>query len=52
MEFEQNRMVRTTRNFELFDNKQTKQNHFLYSVGAILETCSVAETIFDAKLLI
>ena len=27
LKFEQNRMVRTTRNFELFDKQKTKQNN-------------------------
>ena len=46
VEFGQNRMIQTTRNFELFDKKKTCfLNHFWQIVGAILEDVSVAETI-------
>ena len=53
VEFEQNRMVQTTRNFELFFQKnKTKHKkkrvfeiHFWQSVDAILEDVSVAETL-------
>ena len=51
VKFEQNRIVRTAQNFELFDKKgfkKTKQNktkHFWQTVDAILEDLSVAETI-------
>ena len=41
--FEQNRMVRTTQNFELFWHKMV--NHFWQSVDAILEVVSVTKTI-------
>ena len=56
VKFEQNYMVQTTRNFEVFD-KKTKQNKtkqekkkssfkpFLQSIDASLEDVSVAETI-------
>ena len=44
--FEQNRMVQTTRNFELFDKKTFFYNHFWQRVDAILEEASVAEIIF------
>ena len=43
VKFEQNRMVRITQNFELFDKKMI--NHFWQSVDAILEDVSVTETI-------
>ena len=55
VKFEQNRMVQTTQNFELFDKKKKKmvfKNHFWQSFGAIFEDISAAETIFNAKLLI
>ena len=53
---EQNRMVQTKRNFELFDkkqkNKKTKkqkkrvfQNHFWQRVDAVLEDVSIAKII-------
>ena len=47
VKFEQNRMVQTTRNFELFDKKKNRffKKHFLQSVDAILEHISVAKTI-------
>ena len=41
--FEQNRMVRTIQNIELFDKKWL--TIFLQSVDAILEEVSVTETI-------
>ena len=43
VKFEQNRMVRTKSNFDLFEKK--KVNHIWQSVDAILEDVSVAETI-------
>ena len=43
MKFEQNHMIETTKNFELFDKKMV--NHFWQSVDAILEDVSVSETI-------
>ena len=46
VEFEQNRMVQTTRNFELFDKKSGfLKKHFWQSIDAILEDVSAAETI-------
>ena len=45
LKFEQNCMVQTTRNFELFDKNRFYQNHFWQSVDTILEDVSVAETI-------
>ena len=53
--FEQNRVVQTTRNFELFDNNNNNNNnkifffflnnHFWQRVDVILEDVSVAEII-------
>ena len=43
VKFEQNRMVKTTRNVELFDKKQVFENHFWQSANAILEGVSVTE---------
>ena len=37
VKFEQNRMVQTTQNFELFDKKLGFYNHFWQRVDAILE---------------
>ena len=45
VKFEQNRMVQTTRKFELFDKNPGFLNHFWQNVDAILEHVSVAETI-------
>ena len=45
MKFEQNRMVQTTRNFEILDKNQVFYNHFWQRVDAILEDVSVAEII-------
>ena len=48
VKFEQNRMVQTTRNFELFDQKKKGfffYNHFWQRVDAIMEDVSVAEII-------
>ena len=47
-------MVQTTRNFELFDKKpgSSFNNYFWQKVDAILKDVSVAEIIFNAKLLI
>ena len=56
VKFEQNRMVQSTRNFVLFDQKKKKKKKkkkksvffktiFSQSVDAILEDVSVAETI-------
>ena len=45
VKFEQNRMVQTTRNFELFDKKRVSYNHFWQRVDSILEDASVAEII-------
>ena len=46
VKFEQNCMVKTTRNFELFDKKTDFCNHFWQRVDAILEHVPVAEIIF------
>ena len=43
VKFEQNCVVVTTQNFELFDKKMV--NHFWQSVDAILEDVSGTETI-------
>ena len=49
VKFKQNRMVQTTRNFELFEQQQQQQqqtgfyNHFWQRVDAILKDVSVAE---------
>ena len=43
VKFEQNRMVRTIENYEVFEKKVV--NHFLQSVDAILEDVSVAATV-------
>ena len=43
VKFEQNRMVGTTQNFELFDKKMV--NHFWQSADAILKDASVTKTI-------
>ena len=45
MKFEENRMVLTTRNFELFDKNRGFYNHFRQKVNAILEDVSVDEII-------
>ena len=50
VKFEQNYMVETTWNFELFDKKKKKKkrffmNHFWQSADAILEDIPGAETI-------
>ena len=53
VEFEQNRMVQTTPNCELYDQKKKKKKgflkflsrFFLQSVDAILKDVSVAETV-------
>ena len=45
VQFEQNRMIQTTQNFELFDKKRVFYNHFLQRVDAILEDVSVTEII-------
>ena len=46
VKFEQNCMVQTTRNFELFNkNFQIFYNHFWQRVDASLEDVSVAEII-------
>ena len=45
VKFQQNSMVQTTQNFELFDKKTGSSYHFWQSVDAILEDVSVAETI-------
>ena len=52
VKFEQNRMVQNTRNFELFDKKPGFFKPFLTKRWRHLEYISVAETIFNAKLLI
>ena len=52
VKFEQNRMVETTWNFELFEKKNVFLNYFWQSVGAILVHVSVAEIMFNAELLI
>ena len=53
VKFEQIRMVRTTRNFELFDQKIVVffLNHFWQSVDAILEDVSVDETIIECSTI-
>ena len=43
VKFEQNRMVQTIQNFELFDKKKMV-NHFWQSIDAILEDVSMTET--------
>ena len=45
VKFEQNRMVQTTRIFELFVKNRSFYNHYWQSVDAILEDVSVAEII-------
>ena len=50
VKFEQIRMVRTTQKIELFYKQMT--NHFWQSVDVIFEDVSVAEQLFDAKLLV
>ena len=45
VEFEQNCMVHTTQNLELFDKKLLFLNYFWQCVDAILEDVSVTETI-------
>ena len=46
VKFEQNRMVQSTQNVELFDKKKKqKKTLFWQWVDAILEDVSVAETI-------
>ena len=45
VEFEQNRMVQTSRNFELFDKKTGFYRHFWQRDNAILEDVSVAKII-------
>ena len=45
MKFEQNRMVQTTRNFEIFGKKKLVFETIWQSVDAIFEDVSVAETI-------
>ena len=45
VKFEQNRMVQTTRNFELFDKNRFSYNHFWQKVDTILGHVSVAEII-------
>ena len=45
VEFEQNCMVQTIQNCELFDKKKKMVNHFWQSVDAIFKDVSVIETI-------
>ena len=50
VKFEQNSMVQTTRNLEVFDQQKKKKKkffskHFSQNVDAILEDVYVAETI-------
>ena len=51
VKFEQNRMVQTTRNFEVFDKKKQKKkktgfyNHFWQRVDAILKDVTIAQII-------
>ena len=45
VEFEQNRMVQTTRNFELFDKNRVFYNNFWQRVEAILKDVSVAKIV-------
>ena len=45
VKFEQNRMVHTTRKFELFDKSRGFYNHLWQRVDANLEDVSVAEII-------
>ena len=47
VEFEQNRMVQTIQNFELFDKKMV--NDVWQSVDAILEDVSVTDTCWMLK---
>ena len=44
-EFEQNRVVQTTRNYHRFDKKPCFYNNFWQRVDAILEDASVVEII-------
>ena len=48
---EQNHIVQTIRNYELFDQKKKQQQQQQQQVDAIFEDVSVAETI-NAKLYI
>ena len=53
VKFEQNCMVQTTWNFELFDKKPGfLKNIFWQSVDALLEDIFKLKQLFDAKLLI
>ena len=45
VKFEQNRVIQTAQNFELFDKKQGFNNYFWQRVDTILENVSVAEII-------
>ena len=46
VKFEQNRMIQTTRNFDLFDKNQVFKKHFDKALTPfILEDVSVTETI-------
>ena len=45
VKLEQNHVVQTTQNFELFDKKFRFLKQLLTSIDAILEDVSVAETI-------
>ena len=45
VQFEQNRMVQTTRNFKLFDKISGFYNHFWQRVDSILKYVSAAEII-------
>ena len=50
VKFEQNRMVQTIQNFDLFDKKKSF-NHFWQSVDAILEDVSMTDTIVWCKTI-
>ena len=49
VKFEQNRMVQTIQNFDLFDKKRV--NHFWQSVDAILEDVSMTDPIVWCKTI-
>ena len=55
VKFEQNCMVQTIHNFDLFDKKKKKKkkrvNHFWQSVDAILEEVSMTDTIVWCKTI-
>ena len=54
VKFEQNCMVQTIQNFDVFDKKKKKKkrvNHFWQSVDAILEDVSMTDTIVWCKTI-